>query len=75
VPLIFFFFATKINHLGNLHLVAEVDNEVLVDNAVRGGEEGEDVRNEVALVVGHALPVRLQEKEKKEKKVSKSKKG
>ena len=34
-----------------LHLTAETFDEVLVDDAVRGGEKGKDVGNEVTLVV------------------------
>ena len=34
-----------------LHLTAETFDEVLVDDAVGGGEKGKDVGNEVALVV------------------------
>ena len=39
-------------HLGDLHVTAEALGEVLDDDAVRGGEEGEHVRDEVALAVG-----------------------
>mgnify|MGYP001382173255 CR=1 FL=1 len=44
-------------HLGDLHVTAEALGEVLDDDAVRGGEEGEHVRDEVALAVGERLPV------------------
>ncbi|RUS32302.1 LOW QUALITY PROTEIN: hypothetical protein BC938DRAFT_475773 [Jimgerdemannia flammicorona] len=36
--------------LGNLNVIAEAFDEVLVDNTIRRGEEGENVGNEVALV-------------------------
>ena len=45
--------------LGDLDLVGEVQREVLVDDAVRGREEGEDVRDEEALLVVELLPVAL----------------
>ena len=41
--------------LGGLHLVGETLDEVLIDDTVRGGEECKDMRNEVALVVVHAV--------------------
>ena len=41
--------------LGPLHLGREVLREVLVDDAVRGGEEGQDRRDEVALLVVQLL--------------------
>ena len=37
--------------LGDLNLGAETLDKVLVDDTVRGSEEGEDVRDEEALVV------------------------
>lgn len=37
--------------LGYLDLSAEPFYEILIDNAIRGGEEGEDVGDEVAFVV------------------------
>lgn len=37
--------------LGDLNLRAETLDKVLVDDTVRGSEEGEDVRDEEALVV------------------------
>lgn len=37
--------------LGDLNFTAEALDEVLIDDAVRGGEEGEDVGDEVTLVV------------------------
>ena len=40
---------------GDLHFAAEALDEVLVDDAVGGGEEGEDVGDEEALVVVEAL--------------------
>lgn len=42
-----------------LDLAGEVEGEVLVDDAVRGGEEGEHVADEVPLVVAQVLPVLL----------------
>ncbi|RUS30956.1 hypothetical protein BC938DRAFT_478709 [Jimgerdemannia flammicorona] len=38
------------SRLGNLNVVAKAFNEVLVDNTIRRGKEGEDVRNKVTLV-------------------------
>ena len=43
--------------LGDLHLVHEPRTQVLEDDAVRGREEGEHVRDKVALVVGELVPV------------------
>ena len=43
--------AVEASGLGGLHLGAETLDEVLVDDTVRSSEEGEDVRDEVALVV------------------------
>lgn len=44
--------------LRNLDLSAEALNQVLIDNAIRGSEEGKNVRDEVALVIVHAgVPV------------------
>jgi hypothetical protein len=34
---------------------SEALDQIFVDNAIRGGEEGEDVRNEVALVIVKAV--------------------
>jgi hypothetical protein len=42
-----------------LDLAGEVEGKVLVDDAVRGGEEGEHVADEVPLVVAQVLPVLL----------------
>jgi hypothetical protein len=39
---------------GATHLSAEIHAEIFIDNAITGGEEGEDVLDEVAFVVGHA---------------------
>ena len=44
---------------GDLDVVHEAASEVLEDDAVGGGEEGEDVLDEVAFVVGEVLPVLL----------------
>jgi hypothetical protein len=43
--------AVEASRLGYLYLAAEALHQVLVDNAVRGSEEGEDVRDEKAFVV------------------------
>jgi hypothetical protein len=43
--------------LGDLHLVHEARAQILQNDAVGRCEEGEDVRDEVALVVGELLPV------------------
>ena len=43
--------AVKAACLRNLHFAREALDEVLIDDAVRGSEEGKDVRDEVALVV------------------------
>ena len=37
--------------LGHLNFIRKVFTEVLVDYAIRDSEEGEDMRNEVALIV------------------------
>ena len=44
-------------HLRELHLAHEAHAEVLEDDAVGGGEEGENVRDEVLLIIGEVLPV------------------
>lgn len=49
--------STGITHLRDLHLLHEAHAEVLEDDAVRGGEEGENVGDEVLLVIGELLPV------------------
>ena len=50
--------AVETASLSGLDLVGEPLDEVLVDDTVGGGEEGEDVGDEVALVVVHAvLPI------------------
>lgn len=41
--------------LGDLHLAAKALDQVFVDDAVRRGEEGKDMRNKEALVVVKAL--------------------
>lgn len=41
--------------LGDLDLAAEALNEVLVDDAVGSGEEGQDVRDEVLLIIVQAV--------------------
>ena len=43
--------------LGALDLLGEVTGEVFVDNAIGGGEECEDVGNEMAFIVGEILPI------------------
>ena len=43
--------------LGELDLLCEAPGEVLEDDAIGGGEEGEDVGDEVALAVGEGVPV------------------
>ena len=47
----------SLSHLGELHLAHEAHAEVLEDDAVGGGEEGENVRDEVLLIIGEVLPV------------------
>ena len=42
---------------GDLHFLHEADAQVFVDDAVRGGKEGEDVGDEVAFVVVERFPV------------------
>ncbi len=41
--------------LGHLNLAAEALDEVLVDNAVRCGEEGQDVRDKELLILVEAV--------------------
>lgn len=41
--------------LGNLYLAREALDKVLVDDAIGGGEEGEDVGDEEALVIVETL--------------------
>ena len=43
--------------LGQLDLLHETTGEVLEDDSVRRGEEGENVFHEVLLVLGETLPV------------------
>lgn len=47
--------AVEASCLGYLNLTGESLDEVLVDNAIGGSEEGEDVGDEEALVVIQAL--------------------
>ena len=47
--------AVEATGLGNLDLSTETLDKVLVDNAVGGGEEGQDVGNEVTLIVVQAV--------------------
>ena len=50
--------AVEASRFGYLDLSAETLYEVLIDDAIRGGEEGEDVGDEVALIVVQAsVPV------------------
>ena len=49
--------AVEETRLWHLHLGAEALHQVLVDDAVRGGEESQHVRDEVALIVLESLPV------------------
>jgi hypothetical protein len=39
------------------YLIGEVEGQVLVDDAVRCGEEGENAGDKVALIVGELLPI------------------
>ncbi len=43
--------AVKAARLRDLNFSAEALDEVLIDDPVRGGEEGEDVGDEVSLVI------------------------
>ncbi len=47
----------KASGLGGLELRHEILSQVLVDNSVRGGKEGQNVANEMAFVVGKLDPV------------------
>lgn len=47
--------AVEATGLGDLNLSTEALNKVLVDNTVGGGEEGEDVGDEVTLIVVQAV--------------------
>ena len=47
--------AVEATSLRDLHLGAEALDKVLVDDAIRGSEEGKDVRDEETLVVVEAL--------------------
>ena len=49
--------AVEAASFGHLHLLHEALDQVLVDDAVAGGEEGQHVRQEVALVLLERLPV------------------
>ena len=51
--------AVEAARLRDLDLVGEVQGQVLVHDAVRGREEGQDVRDEVPLLVVQLLPVAL----------------
>jgi hypothetical protein len=50
--------AVEAASLGDLDLGGEAAGEVLEDDAIGGGKEGEDVLDEVLLVVSQLLPVR-----------------
>lgn len=52
-------YAAYVAHLGDLDLVQEAGAQVLEHDAVRGGEEGEHVADEVLLAVVQLVPVRL----------------
>ena len=41
----------------DLHFLAESLNQVLVDDSIRGGEKGKDVRNKVTLILRQRIPV------------------
>jgi len=43
--------------LSDLDFVAELDAEIFVDDAIRGGEESQDVLDEILLLFGEVLPV------------------
>jgi len=43
--------------LRTLDLSGKVTGEILIYNAVGGGEEGEDVGDEVTFIVGEAFPI------------------
>lgn len=47
--------AVEATGLGDLDLSTETLNKVLVDNTVGGGEEGQDVGDEVTLIVVQAI--------------------
>ena len=47
--------AVEASRLGDLYFAREALDQVLIDDTIRGGEEGEDVRDEEALVVVEAL--------------------
>lgn len=49
--------AVKAPCLGGGHFGGKVPAEVLVDDPVRGGEEGENVGDKVAFVGGETVPV------------------
>lgn len=49
--------AVEATGLGSLHFTAEALEKVFVDNTIRGSEEGQDVRDEVPLIVGQFVPV------------------
>lgn len=47
--------SVEASSLGDLDLAAETLNQVLIDDAVRRGEEGKDVRDEEPLVISQAV--------------------
>ena len=49
--------AIEASSLRNLNFLHEPFNKVLVDNAVRGGKEGQDVFDEMLLIVLEFGPV------------------
>ena len=49
--------AVEASGLGDLNLGGEPLSEVLEDNTIRCGEEGEDVFDEMLFILGESLPV------------------
>lgn len=49
--------AVEATGLRNLNLRTEALNKVLVHDTIRSGEEGQDMGNEVPLVIVHSVPV------------------
>lgn len=45
----------KATGLGDLDFITEALDEVLIDNAVRGGKESENMRNKVTLIIVHTV--------------------
>jgi hypothetical protein len=41
----------------DLHFLAESLNQVLVDDSIRSGKKGKDVRNKVTLILSQRIPV------------------